>query len=149
MPKTPLSPDFSGGYSTTPDIAHPWSHPPFANYERILYSLLVKVFSGCVPKVCWNNLRMSTPLLALSPETFPQKGHRVKTRPDCNGSSWKKNRMKTALKGFFFFSVETWSWLEKTYNAPNGRSPPGILKNASLWVTLECKITKSWLLFSI
>ena len=44
---------------------HPQSTPqaiPIANYERnhSLYSLLVKVW-GCVPKVCWNNLRSTEP----------------------------------------------------------------------------------------
>ena len=41
---------------------HPWSTPQaitrFANYERIpLYQPIGKGCSGCVPKVCWNNLR--------------------------------------------------------------------------------------------
>ena len=49
---------YSKKITTHPDIAHRSAIPETANYERDPQSsLFVKVFFGCVPKVCWNNLR--------------------------------------------------------------------------------------------
>ncbi len=39
-------------------MPHPGHHPATPTMKGFpTYSLLVKVFSECVPKVCWNNLR--------------------------------------------------------------------------------------------
>ena len=61
-----------GNSNTTPE--HTPGNPPSQLWKESLYSLLVKV-KGCVPKVCWNNLRIWNVKLPPPP---PPKGEKKK-----------------------------------------------------------------------
>ena len=54
-PTVYVGPSIQGNYNTP--LEHTLGNPPSQLWKESIYSLLVKV-QGCVPKVCWNNLRI-------------------------------------------------------------------------------------------
>ena len=54
-PTVYVGPSIQGNYNTP--LEHTLGNPPSQLWKESIYSLLVKV-PGCVPKVCWNNLRI-------------------------------------------------------------------------------------------
>jgi len=102
-------------------LEHTPTNPPRELWKESLYSLLVKVY-GCVPKVCWNNLRNTQG--KPQPPAFPRL---VWFQP-------RTSRVRLATVGF-----QTWRFLLRNPNTRKLRWPsvtpkPGIYRVQMTWL---------------